>query len=258
MSSLASRVSQLLPEGNFKNNLRLLGFKLLFSTVGTKEVTIGTTREQVPACIARLVFTRESLGTRENEGYLLHYRPKPGDIVINAGSYHGYFAIYASRLVGSSGRVICFEPEPNNFRLLLKNISLNSLTNVTTLPYGLWSSNTALPFISMGSGSQFNPASAWHKQTIPVRTLDSALSELKLPRLNLLTMDIEGAELEALAGARSSIASHPEINIAIASYHRVQDSPTSSRVEQVLHQYGLFAKTEYPRHLTTYGWHRHA
>ncbi len=257
MASLISRVGQLLPEGNWKNNLRLFGFKYLFSTLGTKKVSLGTYHDQVPARIGRLIFTHESLGTRENEGYLQHYQLHPGHIVINAGSYHGYFAIYAANKVGPSGHIVCFEPEPNNRRLLLRNLALNNLSNVTVVPCGLWHTNMRLPLISMGSGSHLHSNTAWNKQTIPVCTLDAALAKLRLPAVNLLTMDIEGAEIEALQGARQTITANPGINIAIASYHRVDGIPTSARVESLLRQYGLTAQTAYPPHPTTYGWYDH-
>lgn len=254
MASIASRIGQILPEGNFKNNLRLIGFKVLFATIGTKQVFLGTNSDKLPARISRLVLTRESLGTRENEGYLQHYQLKTGDIVINAGSYHGYFAIYAAQKVGPSGRVICFEPEPNNRRLLLKNIALNSLPNITVIPAGLWSSDTRLPLISMGSGSRLQPDTSWDKQTIPVCTLDTALAKLHVSTINLLTMDIEGAEIQALMGARQTLVNNHDINVAIASYHHLNGHPTAPHVEELLRQYGLFAETSYPRHLTTYGY----
>jgi FkbM family methyltransferase len=258
MASLASRVGQLLPEGNLKNNLRLIGFKVLFTTIGTKKVFLGTNHDKVPARISRLVLTHESLGTRENEGYLQHYQLKTGDVVVNAGSYHGYFAIYAARKVGPSGRVICFEPEPNNRRLLLQNISLNSLSNITVIPAGLWSTDTRLPLISMGSGSRLQPDTSWDKQTISVCTLDTALTKLHASTVNLLTMDIEGAEIEALKGARLTLANNRDIHIAIASYHRVNGHPTAPYVEELLRQANLYAETSYPRHLTTYGYYRHS
>jgi|GEM_PF-1443044 FkbM family methyltransferase len=258
MSSLASQVGDLIPEGNLKNNLRFSAFKVMFTTIGTREVQIGTVKDKVSAAIGRLIFSKESLGEREIEGYLQHYDLKLGDTVINAGSYHGYMAIYVAKKVGPTGKVICFEPEPNNLRLLRKNIALNNLTNVEIIPRGLWSSNTSLPLISMGSGSKLEPNSAWEKQTIPVTTLDSAVSELGLSKVDFITMDIEGAEIEAVKGATKTIMDNPGINIAIASYHNVDGAPTSLRVEKILKQCGMSTFTDYPRHITTYGSRQHS
>jgi FkbM family methyltransferase len=258
MPSLASQIANLVPEGNFKNNLRHSAFRALFATVGTRRVQIGTSKDKVSATIGRLIFTKESLGERENEGYLKHYQLKPGDTVVNAGAYHGYFAIYAAKKVGSTGRVICFEPEPNNVRLLQKNIALNNLTNVKIISQGLWSKNTTLPLISMGSGSNLQPTSGWDKQQVVVTTLDSALLSLNVKNINLLTMDVEGAEIEALKGATSTLKNSPDIHLAIASYHKLNSQPTFSHLEKILRQNGLHSFTSYPRHLTTYGYYQHS
>jgi len=253
MSTLASRIGDLIPEGNAKHNIRLKAFKLLFTTIGTKHVELGTASDKISATIGRLVFSHQSLGEREIEGYLQHYRPQPGDVIVNAGAYHGYFALYLSQKVGPTGQVICFEPEPNNLKVLRQNIELNNAHNITIVPKGLWSSTTTLPLISMGSGSVVNPNTTWRGQTTPVTTLDDELAQLNIEQVNLVTMDVEGAEIEAVKGCVQTIQNNPNINLAIASYHRINGIPTSDGVEQTLQSYGLNALTAFPRHLTTYG-----
>lgn len=253
MSTLASRIGDLIPEGNAKHNIRLKAFKLLFTTVGTKHVELGTASDKISATIGRLVFSHQSLGEREIEGYLLHYQPRAGDIIVNAGAYHGYFALYLSQKVGPAGQVICFEPEPNNLKVLRQNIDLNNARNITIIPKGLWSSTTTLPLISMGSGSVVSPNTTWRGQTTPVTTLDDELNHLNIKHVNLITMDIEGAEIEAVKGCAQTIQHNPNMNLAIASYHRISGIPTSGGVEKTLRSYGLNALTAFPRHLTTYG-----
>jgi FkbM family methyltransferase len=55
---------------------------------------------------------------------------KPGDTFVDAGANAGYYTIIGSRLVGDKGKVYAFEPEPEMFALLEKNVRLNGLTNV--------------------------------------------------------------------------------------------------------------------------------
>jgi FkbM family methyltransferase len=55
---------------------------------------------------------------------------KPGDTIVDAGANVGYYTIIGSRLVGETGKVYAFEPDPANFALLEKNVQLNGLTNV--------------------------------------------------------------------------------------------------------------------------------
>lgn len=55
---------------------------------------------------------------------------KEGDVVIDLGANIGYFALLAAKLVGPTGKVFAFEPEPQNFSYLKKNVELNNYTNV--------------------------------------------------------------------------------------------------------------------------------
>lgn len=54
---------------------------------------------------------------------------KKGDVFLDIGANIGYFSVVASTLVGASGKVIAYEPDQKNFRLLEKNIAVNGLTN---------------------------------------------------------------------------------------------------------------------------------
>lgn len=53
-----------------------------------------------------------------------------GMTVIDLGANIGYYTLIASKLVGESGKVYAFEPEPDNFNILVKNININNLKNV--------------------------------------------------------------------------------------------------------------------------------
>lgn len=55
---------------------------------------------------------------------------KPGMLVIEAGASEGYFSILISKLIGNSGRLICFEPFPKYFWQLSTNVKVNNRTNV--------------------------------------------------------------------------------------------------------------------------------
>ena len=53
-----------------------------------------------------------------------------GDVFVDVGANLGYFTLIASDAVGKTGRVFAFEPEPNNFSLLQKNVEVNKCANV--------------------------------------------------------------------------------------------------------------------------------
>ncbi len=56
---------------------------------------------------------------------------RPGDTVVDIGANIGYYAVIAGKLVGDTGRVVAFEPDPASFALMQRNLALNGLSNVT-------------------------------------------------------------------------------------------------------------------------------
>ena len=71
-----------------------------------------------------------------------------GDVVLDLGANIGYFTLLAARLVGESGRVYAFEPEPMNFEYLKKNIAVNGYKNVLAYQKGVsGASGTAKLFV---------------------------------------------------------------------------------------------------------------
>src|SRR5437764_1145672 len=60
-----------------------------------------------------------------------------GDVFVDVGAHIGYFTILAAGLVGSTGKVLAFEPEPTNYEQLLRHIKLNDLSNVVVFNWAV-------------------------------------------------------------------------------------------------------------------------
>ena len=185
------------------------------------------------------------------KGYEKHYQVKEGDVVVDAGAYPGDYTIFAAKRVGNSGRVIAFEPDERNRVVLGRNLAGRKLNNVTVVPKGLWNREADLGFAPGGFGSKV-VSSNESDATIPVTTLDGALRQLGIAKINVLKMDIEGAEIQAVEGCRETL-SRSDAFVCIASYHLVGGTDTSARMETFLRSIGYQAHSGYPRHLTTYG-----
>lgn len=186
----------------------------------------------------------------ENIGYLHEYKLKKGDVVIDVGAFDGVFSIHASKLVGPKGRVLAFEPDEKNYDMLLENIKLNGLKNIVPIKKCLYSSEKKVRFDNAGNAaSQIVDSSGIE---ISVTTLDKELKRLGISKINLLKMDIEGAEIETLKGCKQCLLDNA-VHVAIASYHIVDGKRTAERIEEQLRELGYEAWTTYPSHLTTYG-----
>jgi FkbM family methyltransferase len=185
------------------------------------------------------------------KGYEQHRPLRTGDIVVDAGAYPGDYTLFAARQVGPSGRVIAFEPDARNRAVLERNVRLDGRTNVTIIPKGLWDSDDVLNLDQDGLASTVVEHAA--DSTIEVTTLDAVVAALALPRVDVIKMDIEGAEIRAIQGCVETLRRFA-VHACIASYHVVNGETTSHFLEKFFRDQGYTSTSAYPRHLTTYAW----
>lgn len=136
---------------------------------------------------------------------------RPGDVVYDIGAHAGYYTALAGRLVGPAGRVVAFEPLPRNLAWLGRTIAANRLGNVRVIAAAV-SDRTGKASFAVGAGDPDQSGSYMGRLTaggdIPVETLrlDEFVREGSEPPPALLKIDVEGAEVRVLAGARETIA----------------------------------------------------
>ncbi len=127
----------------------------------------------------------------------------PGDVVVDVGANVGYFTLIAAQLVGDGGKVWAFEPDPDAFELLRRNVELNGYKNVTLVPKALGSEPGTLKLFrhatNRGDHRTYDPGDGREAVEVEVTTLDHYFADAS--RLDLIKMDIQGAECAVVAGA---------------------------------------------------------
>jgi len=148
------------------------------------------------------------------ETQLLPHLVKPGMRVADVGANIGYYTLLMARQVGPTGEVLAFEPEPNNYRLLVKNAARNNFESITTVSKAVTDhTGRAILFINRGHRGDHRiypgdePRSAVE---IEATTLDAYLAGRSI---DVVKMDIQGAEMLALKGMTATIALNPELII---------------------------------------------
>ena len=139
-----------------------------------------------------------------------------GNIVVDLGANIGYFTLLTSRLVGNRGKVYAFEPEPVNYSLLVKNVEINGYENI--IPVQKAVSNTAGTtklFIDNEKSYAHTIGKYYDKKgfvEIESVTLDDYFKE-KEHTIDIIKIDIVGAELAALMGMVRIIKQNPNLKV---------------------------------------------
>jgi len=162
---------------------------------------------------------------------------KRGDVVVDVGANIGYFTILAAKLVGESGKVFAFEPEPKNFSYLKKNIDLNQYENVFAYQKAVSNKNEIVDLyvcdydsghhtIKQGKGIEaYRKGKRGNTKKIEVETvsLDTFLRD-KIDRLDIIKIDAEGAEPLILEGMKGLVLSNRNIKIFMEFFPLLIDS----------------------------------
>ncbi len=148
---------------------------------------------------------------------------RPGDICVDVGGHLGYYSMLMARLVGPGGRVITFEPIQDNLTVLKENISLNHMENVRLVSTALGRSPGTMTLIrseaetmsATPSVRAYAVEGAQKQVEVNVDTLD-AFFDREGCQPKLIKIDVEGAEIEVLLGAKKTLAnSHPIVMVEI-------------------------------------------
>jgi FkbM family methyltransferase len=128
---------------------------------------------------------------------------KPGMIALDLGAHIGYYTRILSKLVGPMGKVLAFEPNPENVEVLRRN--LRGYRNVEIYPYAVSDANgTCTLFISPGH-SNHSLVAGFTQAEGEVEVQAVAIDGLGLGSVGFIKMDVEGAESLALQGMRETI-----------------------------------------------------
>lgn len=175
---------------------------------------------------------------------------RDGDIVLDIGANVGSHTLPLAQLVGATGKVISFEPTAHAFLKQKTNISLNS-----TLAQRI----DAYQMMLMASASEAMPEAVYSSWPLEVAddlhsehhgrlmstqgarlsTLDEALRDLGIGKVDFIKLDVDGNELEVLLGATATLQeSKPRIMLELAPYVYAENPENFDRLLKLLWEGG--------------------
>ena len=143
---------------------------------------------------------------------------EPGGTFVDLGAHVGLYSVPASHRVGPYGRVLAFEPEPANRALLVDNLRLNSCGNVEVVPLAVTdrtgSALLACSTINSGDHRLVATSTRGGARMIECTTLDAFMAK-RTGGVDVVKMDIQGGEVQALAGMGSVHRANPALILFI-------------------------------------------
>ena len=134
----------------------------------------------------------------------------PGMFFIDIGANIGYFSLLASHLVGKEGRVFSFEPFQYNIKLLYLNARINGFENIEIYPFAVADRKSLFAYDNTGSNgviSELDDDINILSTTLVYSVrIDDVLQDID--RMDVIKIDVEGAEYMALNGGRSLLKKH--------------------------------------------------
>jgi FkbM family methyltransferase len=174
-----------------------------------------------------------------NVAELLSRLVRPGDIAVDVGANVGIHTVRLAKLVGATGHVFAVEPASDLADRLRTNLALNAATNVTVVQAAAGSGAEDFATLHRPPGDARNQARSsvvekaslsGARQQVPVVRIDDLAASSA--NVKLIKIDVEGAELDVLEGAASTIATHrPSLVCEIAVENALA-------VTEFLHQFG--------------------
>jgi len=222
---------------------------ILFPGTVLRVISYGTSLVKVPL-IPRLLFVASRPPfdvVVENRDGLFHCRKGKDDVMMAAEAYEyplqkyfeeikqgvfvdiganiGKYTVKVARQMGNKGRVVAIEPDPETFRILKRNITLNKLQDTIAFNVACWNEDQELtlnisPSLETTGNFSVKRIPKCVSSAIKVRGLkiDDILRDLDICEVDFMKIDSEGVEVESLEGATETINKSKSLRILVEIY----------------------------------------
>ncbi len=165
---------------------------------------------------------------------------KSGDTALDIGANVGYLSLVLAKCVGNSGKVFSFEPDAKNFALLKRNLELNADCNITPISMAVSDSHQPIRLyhakFDFNGGAHSMLPSEKHSSNfieIPATTIDEFVNAHELKKIDVIKIDIEGAEMKAFNGMSETLhQSRPFVVCELCEEHQARAGYTTQAVKK--------------------------
>jgi len=232
-----SKIASLIPSSIKYKMSKIRPIYTFVMRLGQPIIRIQTAAGKINWKIDRLTAQEFVLGTYElymQRAFLTFVHP--GDVVYDVGANAGFHSFFCGLLVGPSGQVIAYEPNPENCASIERQIMVNPDIPVSILSYAL-SDHCGRVGLDTSRGSRQCYVTETGNISIEARTLDSLVTESRIPPPKCIKIDVEGHEEHVIKGSLETVQSYKPV--ILCDYN---DSTTLPKVAGLLMPLGYTIK----------------
>ena len=187
-----------------------------------------------------LMFDPREIGVEQRDAlvrdsFCYHYEVRPGDVVLEIGAGIGADALVFSRMVGLSGKVFSVEAHPATFAQLRRLCQLNSWGNVAPVQAAVTDCDRPVTISDLPVAKSDENRLGATGVSVPGITITELVSRFKLDRIDFMTMNIEGAEVAALEGAREALPIVQNVSISCHDFVANATGDEAYRTKEKVH-----------------------
>lgn len=168
-----------------------------------------------------------------------------GQTIIDIGANIGNVTLESAKIVGPTGEIHSFEPDPENYKRLEVNLKMNRFSNISSNKLGLGNKAGVFRIVNVSPGNQGmnriinKNLSNFNSRQIQVTTLDEYVFEKKLNNIDLIKIDVEGFEYNVLKGGVKVIdAFHPTFFIELDDNNLIEQDSSAKDLIKLLEDFG--------------------
>jgi FkbM family methyltransferase len=188
-------------------------------------------------------------GEWESESWHVMRESLPvGGTFVDVGAQIGYYSLKAAQVVGPAGHVIAIEPNPETLQILNGNVQASNPHIVSVAPVACSDKEDMLEFFASAEAntgeSSFSKANAsqsgvTHSYKVRARPLDDVVRESGVTRVDVIKIDVEGAEYLVLQGSRETLAKFkPAVLVEIIDHQLKEMGSSAEQVRQFFREHG--------------------
>lgn len=188
------------------------------------------------------------------EPHMTNFVQKMKDIfdiknVIDVGANFGYNSIYFSKILGDDGKVFAFEPQLQNYELLVQNVKQNDITNIVCYNNACSHVNGEvelplfeLPLQEPTNMGDITPNYKYYKATKSYTTVKSVrLDNLNFPKIDLIKIDVQGWEINVIDGLQEILLKDkPVLIVEFEHFQLAKNDKTCQELADIIRNYGYY------------------